>query len=116
MRSALIAKTTTRLFAVLIEENYLNDEKFAKQFVGGRFRIKQWGKKIKYALKTKGLARIVQKALKEIDKKEYLAVLKKLATEKYESLKQERNICIKKRKTMDYLIQKGYEVDLLKRH
>src|ERR1700744_6284152 len=42
------------LMATLVEENYLNEERFAVQFAGGRFRIKHWGKvKIKFELKKK---------------------------------------------------------------
>ena len=42
------------LLSTLIEEDYLNEERFAIQFAGGRFRMKQWGRvKIKYELKQK---------------------------------------------------------------
>ena len=41
----------------LIGENFINEERFAKAFAGGKFRIKKWGKiKIKQALKEKGLS------------------------------------------------------------
>jgi len=56
---------------------------------------------------------IAQKALEQINKKEYLSVLNKLAKERYASLKHEQYL-IRKKKTMDYLMQKGYEVDLIK--
>ena len=40
------------ILSFLIEENYLNEERFAVQFAGGKFRIKQWGKKkIQYEFK-----------------------------------------------------------------
>src|ERR1700740_2162465 len=57
------------LLSKLIEENYLNEERFAIQFAGGRFRIKQWGRvKIKYALKQKQVSEYcIKKALKAID-------------------------------------------------
>ena len=50
----LFKKDAELLVSQLIEEGYLNEERFAIQFAGGKFRIKQWGKKkIVYALKEK---------------------------------------------------------------
>ncbi|GAC1425269.1 MAG: regulatory protein RecX [Chitinophagaceae bacterium] len=100
----------------LIEENYLNEERFAQQFAGGKFRMKQWGRvKIKYELKQKQVSEYcIKKGLKEIDEEDYLAALKKLAAEKWASVASEKNIFTKLRKTKDYLLQKGYEQDLIK--
>ncbi len=99
----------------LIEENYLNEERFAQQFAGGKFRMKHWGKvKITYELKQKQVsAYCIKKGLKEIDEDDYLKTLTKLATEKWESLHAENNIFIKLRKAQDYLLQKGYESPLI---
>src|SRR5215469_15964343 len=98
----------------LIDENYLNEERFAIAFAIGRFKMKQWGrKKIFYELKTKKLStEIIQKGLEQISEKEYTKVLEKLAKEKYASLKHEQHL-VRKKKTMDYLIQKGFEFDLV---
>jgi regulatory protein len=103
-------KDHDEIIAALIEEGYLNEERFAIAFAGGKFRLKQWGRvKIKYELKQKQVSDYcIKKALKEIDEDEYQDVLNKLATEKYELLKEEQYM-IRKKKTMDYLIQKGYE-------
>ena len=103
------------LMAELIKEDCLNDERFAVAFVSGRFRLKQWGrKKIQQGLKGKRVSdEIAQKALEQINKKEYMAILNKLAKERYASLKHEQYL-VRKKKTMDYLMQKGYEVDLIK--
>jgi regulatory protein len=100
----------------LIEENYLNEERFARQFAGGKFRMKQWGRvKIKYELKQKQVSDYcIKKGLKEIAEEDYQATLKKLAEEKWASLKSESNLFVKLRKTQDYLIQKGYEHELVK--
>ncbi len=95
----------------LITENYLNEERFAIHYAGGKFRMKQWGKnKIKQSLKFKQVSDYcIRKALKEIDSKEYEKTFQKLAEQKLKTLKSEKNIFIKKRKLQDYLIQKGYE-------
>ena len=98
----------------LIDENYLNEERFAIAFAIGRFKMKQWGrKKIFYELKVKKLSNeAIQKGLEQINEKDYVKVLEKLAKEKYASLKHEQYL-VRKKKTMDYLIQKGFEFDLV---
>ncbi|MGZ8557455.1 MAG: regulatory protein RecX, partial [Chitinophagaceae bacterium] len=81
----------------------------------GKFRIKQWGRvKIKYELKQKQVSDYsIKKALKQINEKDYAAVLKKLAEDKYASLKNEQPL-IRKKKTMDYLLQKGFEGEMVR--
>ena len=108
-------KEHDEIMATLIEENYLNEERFAIAFAGGKFRIKQWGRvKIKYELKQKQVSEYcIKKALKQIDEADYLKVLNKLAKEKYASLKSDQYL-VRKKKTMDYLIGKGYEVELVR--
>jgi len=100
----------------LIEENYLNEERFAQQFAGGKFRMKQWGRvKIKYELKQKQVSDYcIKKGLKEIDEADYAKTLKRLAADKWATVKSEKNVFIKLRKTQDYLLQKGYEQELIK--
>jgi regulatory protein len=99
----------------LIEENYLNEARFAKQFTGGKFRMKQWGRvKIIYELKQKKVSPYnIKEALAEIDEEEYKRVLKKLAEAKWNSLKKDQHI-IRHSKTQQYLLQKGYEPYLVK--
>jgi regulatory protein len=96
--------------ASLIEEGYLNEERFAIAFAGGKFRIKEWGRvKIKYELKQKQVSEYsIKKAIKEIDEDDYVRVLDKLAAEKYASLKSEQYL-IRKKKTLDFLISRGFE-------
>ena len=108
-------KDHDELISGLIKENCLNDERFAVAFVSGRFKMKQWGrKKIQKGLKEKRVSdEIAEKALGQINQKEYIAILNKLAKEKYALLKHEQYL-IRKKKTMDYLMQKGYEVDLIR--
>jgi regulatory protein len=103
------------LISQLIEENYLNEERFAIAFAGGKFRVRQWGKtKIKYELKLKQVSEYcIKKALKEISAEDYEKTLQKLATEKLESLKGEKNIFIKRSKLQNYLVGKGYEFDVV---
>lgn len=99
------------LLANLIEESYLNEERFALQFAGGKFRMKQWGRiKIKQALKERGVSQYcINKALDEINEESYAKTLAKLAERKWASLKKEGNKMMRAQKTRLYLLQKGYE-------
>jgi regulatory protein len=103
--------------AQLIEEDYLNEERFAIQFAGGKFRMKQWGRvKIIHALKQKQVSTYcINKAIKELDGEAYEKTLHKLAKQKWSSVKGEGvNLFVKMAKTTDYLLQKGYEPELVR--
>ena len=108
-------KEQDEIIAALIEEKYLDEERFAIAFASGRFRLKQWGRvKIKYELKQRQVSEYsIRKALKLIDETDYLKVLQKLATEKYAVLKDEQYL-LRKKKTMDYLLGKGFEMELVR--
>ena len=95
----------------LIENNYLNEQRYAEQFAGGHFRSKKWGRiKIRYALRQKQISDpCILKALKVIDEDDYLKTLKQLFEEKNATLKSEKNHFIRKKKLRDHLMQKGYE-------
>lgn len=99
----------------LIEKDLLNEERYARAIARGKFRMKQWGRvKIVQQLKLQKVSDYcIKKALKEIDADEYTAVLNRLATRKWEELKKERSQHIRKHKTYRYLLQKGYESDLI---
>jgi regulatory protein len=56
----------------------------------------------------------IKKAMKQINEEDYLALLKKLAKEKYASVKGEQYL-IRKKKAMDYLVTKGFEMELVKK-
>lgn len=104
-----------QLISQLIEEDYLNEERYAAAFAGGKFRIKQWGKtKIKYELTQKRVSPYsIKKALAQIDETDYLKTLDSLATAKLKLLKGEKNIFTKKKKLQNYLVGKGYEFDVV---
>lgn len=107
-------KDVELLISQLIEENYLNEERFAKLFAGGKFRMKHWGRvKIKYELKQKKISEYcIKKGLQEINEDDYAKTLNKLASTKWRSLSSEKNIFVKKSKAMNYLLQKGFEASL----
>lgn len=111
----LFKSDVDRIVSLLIEEDYLNEERFATAYARGKFRMKQWGRvKITYELKLKNVSGYcIKKALKEIDEHEYLKVLEKLAKEKKKELSGEKNEFVRRRKLHDYLLQKGYERELI---
>lgn len=103
------------LLAQLIEENYLNEERFAIAFAGGKFRVRQWGRvKIKYELQQKRVSPYcIKKALEAIDEENYMLCLQKLAAAKWNTFKEEENSFSKKNRLQSYLMQKGYESNLV---
>ena len=104
-----------QLLSQLVEENYLNEERFAMAFAGGKFRIKQWGRvKIKYELRQKRVSDYcIKVALKAIEEKDYEKTLHQLATAKLKTLKSEKNTFVKKSKLQQYLMHKGFEAGLI---
>ncbi|KAA5533133.1 RecX family transcriptional regulator [Taibaiella lutea] len=102
--------------ASLIADNFLNEERYAQQYCGGKFRINKWGrKKIIQELKKKKVSDFcIKKGLKEIDAQEYWETLQQLTKKKMSEINsKEKNIWIRKQKLQRYLIQKGYESDLI---
>lgn len=99
----------------LIQEKFLDELRFAKSYVRGKFRLKSWGKvKITHALKAKHVSEYcIRKGIEEIEDTEYLLCLEKLvqlnknrygALESFES----------KQKLTKYLMQRGFEFELIK--
>ena len=93
----------------LIEDNYLNEERFAKSFAIGKFRHKKWGKnKIIFELKKKQIPElIIQIGLAEIDQEEYLQTLKENKKKKAKEVK-ETNPRKRNYKIATYAINKGF--------
>lgn len=103
------------LLQELIDNDYVNDERFAKLFAGGKFRLKKWGKlKIRRELKQKEISEeLIQTALSEIEGQNYIETLESLALNKFQSLDHTVNLYKKKNKVAAYLISKGYESELV---
>jgi len=104
------------LIAWLIGENYVNEERFAITFAGGKFRIKKWGKfKITQALKQKAISDYcIKKAIQEIDLQDYLGTIQSLAIKKINEYSiRVSNEYQLKHKTAKHIISKGFEPDLV---
>ncbi len=98
----------------LIEYNFLNEERFAKSFARGKFRIKHWGKqRIIRELKIRDISEYnIKQALKEIADDAYFKTLELLVQKKKDIIKEE-NFYKKKKKIYDFLFRKGYETNLI---
>jgi regulatory protein len=112
----LFKKDVEILLSRLIEEDYLNEERFAILFAGGHFRQRKWGRtRIVYALRQKKVSeQNIRRALKEIEETDYLNTLQKLAQIKWKSLKEEQYLN-REAKTTAFLLQKGYERPLIQK-
>lgn len=102
--------------STLIQENYLNEERYAVEFAGGHFRSKQWGRvKIGYELKMKGVSQYcITKALGSIDEDDYIKTIRTLISKKRSSIKGEGlKSWQRDQKVTAYLAQRGFESALV---
>ena len=101
--------------SMLIAENYLNEERYARAIARGKFRVKHWGRiKIKQALKQQQVSDYcIRQAMEEIDEDEYRHTLQALADKKRSTLENEANDFVRQQKLKNYLLQKGYEFEYI---
>jgi regulatory protein len=99
----------------LIKEDYLNEERFAKSYAGGKFRINHWGKtKIIYELERRQVPDlIIQIGLQEIDDEEYKETLRDILQRKSREIR-EKDPFKRKQKLIAFAAQKGYDYGLIK--
>lgn len=102
------------ILLTLIEQKYLNEERFAIAFAGGKFRVKYWGKvKIRLALKQKDISEYcINKALNEIGDQDYWHTLNEQIDKKWVETK-DKNLLSKRAKVARYVAGKGFEQDLI---
>ena len=110
----MIPEAIDNIMVHLINHNFLNEERFAKAFVRGKFRIKKWGKnRLVRELKFKDISKYaIDVALKEIDEADYFETLDEL-TQKRIAQVNEKNSYKKKKKVADYLLYRGWESHLV---
>lgn len=110
----MIPEAKEQIILHLIQHDFLNEERFSKAFVRGKFSIKNWGKqRIINELKFRNISTYnINTALKEIDDEQYLKTLQKLAKKKLPLIK-ESNAFKKSSKLVNYLISKGFEPNLV---
>ncbi|MEM9819748.1 MAG: regulatory protein RecX [Bacteroidota bacterium] len=98
----------------LIGENFLNEERFARSYARGKFRIKRWGKlRIQQELKKRKIsAYCLKKAMQELDEEDYEGILRVLV-DKRRAQEKEKNEYKKKIKIAQHLIRRGFESHLV---
>ena len=110
----LFASQVEEQITRLITDGFLNEERFARAFAGGKFRMQKWGKiKIVRALEAHGVSsRCIQRGLTEIDAPAYTRALKSLLSKKLAGTKDE-NLFSKRQKAANFAIGKGFEPELV---
>ena len=110
----LITALKEKVIVHLIENNFINEERFAKSFARGKHNYKGWGKnRIVNELKFRNISsRNIQTALKEISEDTYQENFHCLAEKQWNSIT-ERKGQKKNKKFVDFLLRKGYETSLI---
>jgi regulatory protein len=102
------------LIADLISNDFLNEERFAKTYARGKFRMKNWGRnKIIHELKLRKVSNYcINEALKEIDENDYIQILEKIIEKKITSTTF-TNQFDRLKKLTDFALSKGYEYEII---
>ena len=102
------------ILSLLIVEGLINEERFARAYVRGKFNLKKWGRnKIAQGLKRHKISSYcLKKAWEEIDASDYRHTILDLIDKK-KSLLNESNTYLKKKKIVNYLMQRGFESNLI---
>ncbi|MCB4807416.1 RecX family transcriptional regulator [Tamlana sp. 62-3] len=110
----MIPEAIDTVIVHLLQHNFLNEERFAKTFVRGKFRIKKWGRRrLTLELKKKDISKAnINEAFREINDAEYIEVFNDLAEKKANSMT-EPNKLKKKKKLVDFLLYRGWESHLV---
>lgn len=110
----LISQAKDQILFNLINEDYLNETRFCKSFVRGKFKIKNWGKRrIIQELKSRKISEFnIKKGLLEIPETDYLEKFENLFNKKLSSL-ENLNRIDKKKKIFSYLQYRGWETNLI---
>ena len=107
---AIDSNTIDEIVVYLIQNQFLNEERFARSFSRGKHRIKNWGNvRIINELKARNISQtIIKMALTEISTEEYFNTFESLSAKIWENIT-EKNELKKRKKFCDYLLRKGFE-------
>lgn len=110
----MITEAIDEIISHLIQENYLNEERFSQSYARGKFNIKKWGKnRIVSELKFRNISRYnIKTALKEIEDDQYLITLDTLSKKRLSAIT-ETNKQKRRKKLADYLFYRGWESHLV---
>ena len=110
----MIREARDEIITHLIQENFLNEERFAQSYARGKFNIKKWGRvRIVNELKFRGISKYnIKTALKEIKEGDYLDTLDALCIKRLDAIT-EANPQKRRKKLADYLLYRGWESHLV---
>jgi regulatory protein len=111
----LNSEEAERAIVILIEENYLNELRFALAYASGKSKLKGWGPlKIKNRLQQKGISEYcIEQAMKQIKPDDLELLFDKWVEKKGRTLKSEKNQRVKKEKLARFLIAKGFDANMV---
>jgi regulatory protein len=111
---AIDSNIIDEILVYLIQNQFLNEERFSCSFARGKHRMKHWGKaRIINELKARNISQTnIKTALKEITAEEYFTTFENLAVRIWENIT-EKNELKKRKKFCDYLLRKGFESQLV---
>ena len=108
----MIPISVDTIVSKLVEDNYLNETRFAQSYARGKFRIKKWGKiRIQREIKARHLSDYnIKKGLEEIPDLDYnttfWALFEKRKKEVYENIPS-----VQKKKIISYMVYRGWELE-----
>ncbi|MHA6727066.1 regulatory protein RecX [Chryseobacterium sp. A301] len=110
----LIPEAKDEILLYLMKENFLNEERFVRSYIRGKFYMKSWGKnKIRQHLKQKQISeKLISSCMDEIDPEDYRKTLEKIYAQYYEKQKGLKEYA-KRVKTIRYLLTRGFEYELI---
>ena len=111
----MIPEAIDQIMAHLIQNGFLNEERFTSAYVRSKFRQKGWGRlRIRSALRQRDISEnLIRRGLKEIDGPQYTKSLDALAQKRWDQLHGEQNPERKKQKLASYLQYRGWETELV---
>lgn len=102
----------------LVQDDYLNEERFARAYARGKHRIKKWGRnKITQGLKLKRVSDYcIKQAMTEIDQEQYELTLQQVLTKYHKERKDKYDSYTMHTKLIEHAVNKGYEYHLSKKY
>jgi regulatory protein len=114
IQMAVYGDDLEEIMSQLISEGYLSEERYARAYVSGKFRIKNWGRRkiLNGLIRQQVSEYAIRKGMTEIDEGEYEKIITQLIQKKLDLSKKE-NAFEKNQQVARYVIQKGYEPELV---
>lgn len=111
----MVPSDIDQIISNLIQEDFLNETRFAQTFVKGKFNQKKWGfYRIKRELSFRNISDYnIELALKEVSKTDYISTFHDLAEKRFAQLSNEKDLQKKRKKLTDYLLYRGWESNLV---